>query len=149
MLSYCNNHNLKLHKPPELADKSRSPIQRGQILTAYEDSLTFNIVHIAGLDMNWCMVPKVASSSIKELILPYLSKLNQTFPYPQLEVWTRAGRLSHSDFVHQSQNQNPSFLVTRHPFARIVSAYKNKLENRTKFRDGLEFYKIWSKQIIK
>ena len=57
--------------------------------------------------MNWCMVPKVASSSVSELILPYLKKLNIKFPFPQLEVWTRAGRLTYSDFVQQLQAGSP------------------------------------------
>ena len=80
---------------------------------------------------------------------PYLRKLNIKFPFPQLEVWTRAGRLAYSDFVQQLQAGSPAFLITRHPFARIVSAYKNKIENRTKFRDGNHFYNNWSREIIK
>ena len=118
----------------------------------YEDFLTFNIVHISGLALNWCMVPKVASSSISELILPYLKKLKRKLPSPhdpQRKVWKRAGHLSHSDFVHQLQRRTPSFLITRHPFARIVSAYKNKIESRKKFRDGNGFYINWSSKIIK
>ena len=146
---YCSNHKLIIPKPPELSDQSIPQTERDQIQTDYEDWLTFNIVHITGLAMNWCMVPKVASSSVSELILPYLRELNIKFPFPQLEVWTRAGRLAHSDFVQQLQAGSPAFLITRHPFARIVSAYKNKIENRTKFRDGNEFYNNWSRQIIK
>ena len=146
---YCKNHDLIIHEPPELSDENISQIERDQIQTDYEDWLTFNIVHITGLAMNWCMVPKVASSSVSELILPYLKKLNMKFPFPQLEVWTRAGRLSYADFAQQLQDSQPSLLITRHPFARIVSAFKNKIENRTKFRDGNEFYNNWSTQIIK
>ena len=146
---YCKNHDLIIHEPPELSDENISQIERDPIQTDYEDWLTFNIVHITGLALNWCMVPKVASSSVSELILPYLKKLNMKFPFPQLEVWTRAGRLSYADFAQQLQARQPSFLITRHPFARIVSAFKNKIENRTKFRDGNEFYNNWSRQIIK
>ena len=151
MKDYCSNHTHKLilPKPPELSDENVSQPDRDQIQRDYNDWLTFNIVHISGLAMNWCMVPKVASSSVSELILPYLKELNRKFPYLQIEVWTRAGRLAYSDFVKQMRDGSPSFLITRHPFARIVSAYKNKIENRTKFRDGNEFYNNWSRQIIK
>ena len=149
MRDYCSNHKLIIPKPPELSDQNISQSERDQIQTDYEDWLTHNIVHISGLAMNWCMVPKVASSSVSELILPYLKKLNIKFPFPQLEVWTRAGRLTYSDFVQQLQAGSPAFLITRHPFARIVSAYKNKIENRTKFRDGNHFYNNWSREIIK
>ena len=116
-----------------------------------EDSLTKNIVHISGLGINWCMVPKVASGSVSRMILPFLKKLDEEreFPYTHLEVWTRAGHLSYSDFVNQSRGKMPAFLITRHPFARVVSAYKNKLEDKTKFQDGQKFFRTWSKKIIK
>ena len=138
---YCSKHKLIIPKPPELNDENIS----------HEDLLTYNIVHISGLALNWCMVPKVASGSMSVLILPYLKKLNvnMKFPYTHLEVWTRAGRLSYSDFVQQKREGIPSFLITRHPFARIVSAYKNKIENRTKFPDGNAVYDNWSRQMIK
>ena len=148
---YCSKHKLVIPKPPELNDENISQKERDQIKTDYEDLLTYNIVHISGLGLNWCMVPKVASSSMSVLILPYLKKLNvnMKFPYTHLEVWTRAGRLSYSDFVQQRKEGIPSFLITRHPFARIVSAYKNKIENRTKFPDGNAVYDNWSRQMIK
>ena len=136
---YCSNHKFIINKPSD------------QIRTDYEDWLTYNIVHISGLALNWCMVPKVASGSMSVMILPYLKKLkvNRKFPYSHLEVWTRAGRLSYSNFVQQMREGIPSFLITRHPFARIVSAYRHKIENRTKFQDGNAFYADWSRKIIK
>ena len=116
-----------------------------------EDLLTKNIVHISGLGINWCMVPKVASGSMSRMILPFLKKLDEEreFPYTHLEVWTRAGHTSYADFMKQSDDKMPAFLITRHPFARVVSAYKNKLEDKSKFQDGQEFFWSWSKQIIK
>ena len=148
---YCSNHKLILPKPTKLSDKSISQTERDRIQTDYEDWLTHNIVHISGLALNWCMVPKVASGSMSVMILPYLKKLkvNRKFPYSHLEVWTRAGRLSYSNFVQQMREGIPSFLITRHPFARIVSAYRHKIENRTKFQDGNAFYADWSRKIIK
>ena len=121
-------------------------MKRKQFQGDYKDGLTFNIVHISGLDMNWCMVPKVGSTSVSALILPYLDKQKKpTTSFFHKEVWKRAGHLSYSDFVRQLQTGDPSFLITRHPFARIVSAYKNKLENRKKFPG---FYNNWSRKII-
>ena len=46
-------------------------------LKIYQKELTHNIVHVAGLDLNWCLVPKVASTSISSLILPYLKQLKE------------------------------------------------------------------------
>ena len=44
---------------------------------------------------------------------------------------------------------NFRFLITRHPFARIASAYRNKLEDRTTSHDGTYFFNTYSKQIIR
>ena len=41
------------------------------------------------------------------------------------------------------------FLIARHPFARIVSAYRNKIEDKERSHDGLYFFKTYSSKIIK
>jgi hypothetical protein len=112
----------------------------------YNEELMFNIVHIKNLNLNWCLVPKVASTSISSFILPHLPQTNTTKDWTtvQDEVWQRAGHLHLSEYL--SNNDTHSFLITRHPFARIASAFRNKLENRTRSLDGEYFYQQYSKK---
>jgi len=116
----------------------------------HEKQLVLNIVHVPKLNLNWCLVPKVASTSISAAILPHLifGGESQESKFLQKEVWRRAGHLKYEEY-RAGQNVTPSFLVTRHPFARVASAFRNKLEDRTKSHDGEYFYNIFSKQIIK
>ena len=145
MSNYCKNNNFELSKP-KLENSDLSPAKRKQILTAYQDSLTHNIVYVWGLALNWCIVPKVASTSLSTILAPYLKKPEKKLPKRiHGQVWVRAGHLKHSDYVRQSFDRIPSFLVVRHPFSRIVSAYKNRLENK---RRSDVVYKRWSKRIM-
>jgi hypothetical protein len=41
------------------------------------------------------------------------------------------------------------FLISRHPFARLASAYRNKLEDRKLSHDGEYFFNTYSTQIIR
>ena len=119
--------------------------QLHQSTDSYNKETILNIVNIPGLNLNWCLVPKVASSSISSAILPYLPEVNMTRNITlHEEVWQRAGRVLFSDF-----NKSRSFLVTRHPFARIASAFRNKLENRTRSQDSEYFYNTYSREIIR
>ena len=104
-------------------------------------------MYVWGLALNWCLVPKVASTSISTVLAPYLKKVDEKLPKRiHGEVWARAGHLTYSEYTQLSHERIPSFLVVRHPFARLVSAYKNRLENKT--RSQVVFPK-WSKEIIK
>jgi len=147
---YCSNNNLILTKPKHLDNRELPDAVRQHYLNVYQKQLVQNIVRIPILNLNWCLVPKVASTSISTLILPYLKKLNgnQKFPHLQKEVWARAGHVSYNDFL-KMRNKTTTFLITRHPFARIASAYRNKLEDRSRSHDGEYFYNTYSRQIIK
>ena len=116
----------------------------------YQKQLVLNIVYIPKLNLNWCLVPKVASTSISAAILPHLilGKESQESKFLQKEVWRRAGHVKYQQY-QAHQNITPSFLVTRHPFARVASAFRNKLEDKTRSHDGEYFYNIFSKKIIK
>ena len=116
----------------------------------YEKQLVLNIVHIPKLNLNWCLVPKVASTSISAAILPHLKvgRESEESKFLQKEVWRRAGRVKYQQY-QAHQNTTPSFLVTRHPFARLASAFRNKLEDKTRSHDGEYFYNIFSTKIIK
>ena len=73
-------------------------------------------------------VPKVASSSVSEVIIPFLADIktpSKKFPFPQAEVWARAGRLQNQEQV----NNTKTFLIVRHPLVRIASAYRQGQDN--------------------
>ena len=50
--------------------------------------------------------------------------------------------------VQDTVNGSFSFLVVRHPFHRLVSAYRNKLLNTRDSHDGWYFYKTYSRPIV-
>ena len=150
---YCQTQPLSLPKPRQLRDdESRLPANVKQHFTnIYNKQVMFNIVHVPKLNLNWCLVPKVASTSISKLILPFLDQGSQAtgrFPHLQREVWARAGHLSYQHYLEKI-NSTTTFLISRHPFARVASAFRNKLENRGQSHDGEYFYNIYSRQIIK
>jgi len=144
----CKSKPLLLPEPKQLNEDASEQIKT-HFTNIYNKQILFNMVRIKDLNLNWCLVPKVASTSISVLLLPYLPHKKDTtgWPHIQKEVWQRAGHLQHSDYL--ARNNSPTFLVTRHPFARVASAFRNKLEDRTKSHDGEYFYKTYSKQIIK
>merc|ERR1712098_513567 len=58
------------------------------------------IVRVESLGLSWCLVPKVASSSISSILLPYLPShhtdgvgKDKDYAFVQEELWERAGRL--------------------------------------------------------
>ena len=41
-------------------------------ITVWQNQLTSALVHVPKLGLIWCLVPKVASTSISSLLLPHL-----------------------------------------------------------------------------
>ena len=82
-------------------------------------------------------MPKVASSSISSVIIPHLERLEspKEFPYLQAEVWARAGKMRDRAEYLSQYNTTASFLISRHPLARIASAYRNKLQPDTRVEE--------------
>lgn len=114
----------------------------------YNKQVLANIVRVDSLNINWCLVPKVASSSISRVLLPHLPPQSgdlQPSQFIQKEVWARAGHLTSLTSLPPS----PTFLITRHPLARVASAWSNKLRDRSNSHDGEYFYNTYSRQIIK
>lgn len=50
--------------------------------------------------------------------------------------------------VNKTINPSLKFLFVRHPFDRLVSAYRNKLEDSYAQDDGAYFYKTYGKHIV-
>ena len=102
---------------------------RLQILV-WQNQLTSGLVHVPRLGLSWCLVPKVASTSISSLLLPHLrsggsccvtTQIQDTlsrsgededreYPFPQLEVWRLAGHLQYHHYLHL-QNSSSSLMV--------------------------------------
>jgi len=148
--SYCNNSPVLLQKPRQLQAAGISEQKANHFTKIFQSDLLKNIVRIPSLRLDWCLVPKVASTSISQLLLRHLPKTRDSQSEPlfiQKEVWERAGRLTWQQYtqaVHFTR-----FLIVRHPFARIASAYRNKLEDRSRSHDGTYFYNTYSAQIIR
>jgi len=145
----CKSHTVLLTKPKQLTAEGATEQIQTHFTNIYNKQILVNMVSIKELNLNWCLVPKVASTSISKVILSHLPRAKDTtgWPHIQKEVWHRAGHLQPGQYPANSST--PAFLVTRHPFARVASAFRNKLEDRTKSHDGEYFYKTYSKQIIK
>ena len=79
-----------------------------------------SVFHVSNLKLNLCLVRKAASASISFAILPHL-RLNKKpsarqYPWRQAEVLDLGGK--YRRFLEDNQTLTPTFLITRHPFAR-------------------------------
>ena len=95
-----------------------------------QNQLTSALVHVPRLGLSWCLVPKVASTSISSLLLPHLRSPpsccvtiqiqdtlsrssedeDREYPFPQLEVWRLAGHLQYHHYL-RIQNSSSSLMV--------------------------------------
>jgi len=141
-----------LPPPPILGREGVAEKAKLHFLKLHQKQILEPLVRVAELGLDWCLVPKVASSSVCQAILPFLPQSSHPkagqapYSFIQKEVWERAGHLQWEDY---SSSHLPAFLITRHPLARVASAYRNKLEKRTRSHDGEYFYKTYSSQIIR
>ena len=80
------------------------------------------------------LVTKIASSSLARVFIPYIQNTtyNQSFFALHTVLWSRAGSLTD---INKFEN-TISFVITRHPFTRIVSAYRNKFQTDTRIEEG-------------
>ena len=96
----------------------------------WQNQLTSALVHVPRLGLSWCLVPKVASTSISSLLLPHLRSggswcvtiliqhtlsrssedEDREYPFPQLEVWRLAGHLQYHHYL-RLQNSSSSLMV--------------------------------------
>lgn len=110
-----------------------------------------DVLYLPKNNISWCIVPKVASTSWSKALLelggftendllhrdqPLQVLLRQTFRPVQLE------------YVNKTIGASLKFLFVRHPFQRIVSAYRNKLEDSYKEEDGAYFYNNYGRKIV-
>ncbi|KAK4327692.1 hypothetical protein Pmani_001843 [Petrolisthes manimaculis] len=98
-------------------------------------------------NFSWCLVPKVASSSMSEALIN-MEGLKQPEDKRILQSILRKTRSKGPERENQTMGAPVKFLFVRHPFRRIVSAYRDKLEDSYKHEDGLYFYKTFGRNIV-
>jgi len=81
----------------------------------------------------WCSVPKVGSTSWVTLFLKtwfpkYTGKKHRLLRKKWIGEYDE-------DFLINVSNKTFSFLITRHPFERLLSAYRNKFVENDKFNE--------------
>ena len=99
-------------------------------IIVWQNHLTSALVHVPRLGLSWCLVPKVASTSISSLLLPHLRSgascsatiliqdtlsrsredEDREYPFPQLEVWRLAGHLQYHHYL-RLQNSSSSLMI--------------------------------------
>ncbi|XP_071942362.1 carbohydrate sulfotransferase 10-like [Antedon mediterranea] len=106
--------------------------------------------------MMYCAVPKIASSSWKHLFLivgRYVgvnSKLNQN----KLNAYASKVLPRFSHLKNKTEKEDVielylKFLFVRHPFSRVLSVFKNKLDPNTKFERASHWQRHLGMSIIK
>ena len=77
------------------------------------------VFHVAKLKINFCLIPKIASSSLSQAILPYLRENKKPKKFSDLQAEVLALGDPFKKYLSQDQQTPiPTFLITRHPFAR-------------------------------
>lgn len=63
-------------------------------------------------------------------------------------AYLSATRVRDPQLVNQTISSSVKFLFVRHPFDRLVSAFRNKLEDSSAQEDGAYFYKTYGRSIV-
>lgn len=98
----------------------------------------------------YCSVPKVASTNWKRLLLMFEQATNSSsvasieknnvHALPQVRLFNIISK----EGIKQTLFHYYKFLFVRHPFERLVSAYRNKFEENNKY-----FHKTYGSQILR
>jgi len=142
----CSVNPILLPKPKHF--NSDNPQVKQHFSKIYDKQILTNLIHIPELKLLWCLVPKVVSTSLATALTSYLQMPHPPKEPPQMELVRRTGHMGMERY-REIVNISSSFLIVRHPYARIASAFRNKLEDRRRSHDGEYFYRVWSRQIIK
>jgi hypothetical protein len=94
-----------------------------------------NIVHIPELNILFCDIPKAASSNLRRLIYVTLNQLETFEDLDRQKIWIDYNEFFKKYYLTKDSKlifQNKTlfkFLLVRHPFRRIYSAYYDKFVN--------------------
>ncbi|CAG7828321.1 unnamed protein product [Allacma fusca] len=129
-----------------------------------EDILRNSLVYIKDLNQMWCLVPKAASTSWSKILIEYVNykhkkvwnlfteripmKNRATKTPLQVVLKSTYKNINASDYEDAAKSESvKKVLLVRHPFARLVSAYEDKLKNRTAKSDSMYFFRSYGVKI--
>ncbi|KAF2352665.1 Sulfotransferase, partial [Trinorchestia longiramus] len=118
-------------------------------LTAQLDSALSSTLIFLDNGITWCPVPKAASTSWAGALLRLQRPSTALLKKSAQVALKRRSRSVPADEVLSFVSASESFLVTRHPLHRVVSAFRNKLETSYGNHDGAYFYKNYGSQIVR
>ncbi|CAL4062756.1 unnamed protein product [Meganyctiphanes norvegica] len=143
--------------PPTTHQKNQLKNQQNTKLSDFYHKLHLkeaskSLLYIKDHNLVWCIVPKVASTSWSLALLEQngFTKEQLRLTEKPLQVILRGVyRLLSPDKLNATMASAVSFFFVRHPFERLVSAYRNKLEDSSQEHDGDYFYKNYGRRIVK
>ncbi|KAK7076550.1 hypothetical protein SK128_005823 [Halocaridina rubra] len=110
-----------------------------------------DVLYLPKNNISWCIVPKVASTSWSKALLELAGYTENSLLHrdqPLQVLLRRAFRPVQTDRVEETIGNSVKFLFVRHPFQRLVSAYRNKLEDSYKEEDGAYFYNNYGRKMV-
>ncbi|KAG7162471.1 carbohydrate sulfotransferase 11-like [Homarus americanus] len=96
----------------------------------------------------WCKVPKVASTSLVHGLLRVLGQEHLINEIPRGQLHTRLRHLMPHPALQEDVSFCTTFMVVRHPFQRILSAYRDKLQNKWEYHQFKKFRDLYGMPII-
>ncbi|XP_064092574.1 carbohydrate sulfotransferase 11-like isoform X1 [Macrobrachium nipponense] len=110
-----------------------------------------DILYLPRNNISWCIVPKVASTSWSKSLLELAGYTENDLLYrdkPLQTILRDTYRPVKIDNINKTLGNSVKFLFVRHPFQRLVSAYRNKLEDSYKEEDGQYFYNNYGRNMV-
>ncbi|XP_068210993.1 carbohydrate sulfotransferase 11-like [Palaemon carinicauda] len=110
-----------------------------------------DIIYLPKNNFSWCILPKVASTSWSKSLLELSGFTENDLLHSDkpLQVILRDTYKSVKiDNMNKTLGNSIKFLFVRHPFQRLVSAYRNKLEDSYMEADGQYFYNNYGRNIV-
>ena len=130
VLEYCYENNLKIN-----------------------GNFYSNLVHIPDLNILFCDVPKAASTNLRRLIYVHFNQSKSYEDLKRQKLWLDYDQFFHQFYlteakklVYRDQNLY-KFVIVRHPFRRIYSAYFDKFINND-VENTMNGWKIFEEQIL-
>lgn len=117
-----------------------------QFRSEHQSAVAKRLVHLKDRNLTWCLLPKVVSTSWSRA-LQQVSGEGSDSEAPQVEIRMKHRPPSNQE-LPQIVGNSESFFFVRHPFERLVTAYRSKLEHTSGQHDGDYFYGLYGRKIV-